>query len=64
MYFLSILGYETAAVGDMEDLVSDEGSETGNLDEETIETMRAQAAAEAADAVAEEDANPAETPER
>ena len=48
----------------MEDLVSDEGSDTGNLDEETIETMRAQAAAEAADAVAEEDAIPAETPER
>jgi hypothetical protein len=54
----------------MEDLVSDEGSDTFlipdtlNLDEETIETMRAQAAAEAADAAAEEDAIPAETAER
>jgi E3 ubiquitin-protein ligase Mdm2 len=59
----SAQGYETVAVGDMDDLVSDECSDTGNLDEETIETMRAQAAAEAADAVAEEDTVPAETPE-
>ena len=70
MYFIGVIpsffhsGYETAAVGDMEDLVSDEDTDTGNLDEETKETIRAQAAAAAADAVAEEYANEAETPER
>ena len=46
----------------MEDLVSDEDSEVSNLDEETKESIRAQAAAAAADAVAEE--IPADTPER
>ena len=48
----------------MEDLVSDEDTDTGHLDEETKETIRAQAAAAAADAVAEEDGVAAETPER
>ena len=46
----------------MEDLISDEDSEVGNLDEETKESIRAQAAAAAADAVAED--IPADTPER
>ena len=61
-FFFQILGYETVAVGDMEDLISDEDSEVGNLDEETKESIRAQAAAAAADAVAED--IPADTPER
>ena len=59
-----LVGYETVAVGEMEDLVSDEDTDTGNIDEDTKESILAQAAAEAADAVAEEDAVPAETPER
>ena len=56
------LGYETAAVGDMEGLASDQEFESANLDEETKESIRAQAAAAAADAVAEE--IPDDTPER
>ena len=53
-----LVGYETVAVGEMEDLVSDEDTDTGNIDEDTKESILAQAAAEAADAVAEEDAVP------
>ena len=64
IYMFNLSGYETVAVGDLEDLVSDDCSDTGNIDEESIETMRAQAAAEAADAVAEEDGILAESPER
>jgi E3 ubiquitin-protein ligase Mdm2 len=59
----SAQGYETVAVGDMEELISDEDTDTGYLDEEAKENIRAQALAAAADAVAEEDAIPAETPE-
>ena len=60
---LNCIGYETVAVGDMEELASEEEySETENLDEETKESIRAQAAAAAADAVAED--VPADSPER
>ena len=58
------LGYETVAVGDMEDLASEEESDTSNLDDETRETIRAQAAAAAADAIAEEQIIHADTPDR
>merc|ERR1712018_151786 len=59
----SAQGYETVAVGDMDELASvDEYSGAENLDDETKETIRAKAAAAAADAVAEE--IPADTPER
>ena len=58
------LGYETVAVGDMEDLASEEESDTINLDDETRETIRAQAAAAAADAIAEEQIIHADTPDR
>ena len=57
-------GYETVAVGDIEDLASEEESDTGNLDDETRETIRAQAAAAAADAIAEEQIIHADTPDR
>jgi len=60
----SAQGYETAAIGDMEDLASEDDFEEGNIDEEAKENIRARAAAAAADAVAAEDAVPAETPER
>ena len=58
------LGYETVAVGDMEDLASEEESDPGNIDDETRETIRAQAAAAAADAIAEEQIIHADTPDR
>ena len=61
---LVYLGYETVAVGDMEDLASEEESDTSNLDDETRETIRAQAAAAAADAIAEEQIIHADTPDR
>merc|ERR1712096_56438 len=53
----SAQGYETAAIGDMEDLASEDDFEEGNIDEEAKENIRARAAAAAADAV------PAEAPE-
>merc|ERR1712203_391341 len=59
----SAQGYETVAVGDMEDLASEEESDTSNLDDETRETIRAQAAAAAADAIAEEQIIHADTPD-
>ena len=48
----------------MEDLASEEESDTGNLDDETRETIQAQAAAAAADAIAEEQVIHADTPDR
>merc|ERR1712173_492076 len=59
----SAQGYETVAVGDMEDLASEEESDPSNLDDETRETIRAQAAAAAADAIAEEQIIHADTPD-
>ena len=58
------LGYETVAVGDMEDLASEEESDNINLDDETRETIQAQAAAAAADAIAEEQIIHPDTPDR
>ena len=58
------IGYETVAIGDLQDLASDDDTDLGSLDEDTKETIRARTAAAAADAAAAEDAVAAETPER
>ena len=52
------------AIGDLQDLASDDDTDLGSLDEDTKETIRARTAAAAADAAAAEDAVAAETPER
>ena len=58
------IGYETVAIGDLQDLASDDDTDLGSLDEDTKETIRARVAAAAADDAAAEDAVAAETPER